>query len=51
MKKYINPEIELNVIDTGDIMSGSDEKFSLISQLSGDGGSLDFGSQLGLKFD
>ena len=51
MKKYVNPQIEINVINTGDIMNGSNESFFLNTQSSGSGGSLDFGSDFGLNFD
>jgi len=51
MKKYINPTIDINKINTGDIMNGSNEPSFLNTQTRGSGGSLDFGSDLGLNLN
>lgn len=50
MKAYVKPLIEMNLVETGDIMSGSGESSFLNTQSNGTGGSIDFERDMGLSF-
>lgn len=50
MKKYTNPQIEIGLIETGDIMNASTENMFLTMETNGVGGALDFANDFGLTF-
>ena len=50
MKKYLNPKIEISMLETGDIMNFSGENTILTVETNGVGGALDFAKDFGLTF-